>query len=301
MPTHRILERAVVRLRLHHATWALDVACHSNDSGSMRGLDTRVPNLASSEAPSVDTSRCASVTGCGPAKTSTRSVSPRKASCRVNPCCSQIERRSLAEQQLEFGPLAGTDLGDDRCLMFFHGDPPWCRQSARCGHRPHRGDTGSRMRIVRRWAALDSQAWMNPRSQGRERCRRCSRRASPWRAGSSWMRCCDAWSRPARALTGARYSALGVLDETGNELAQFITSGIDDEQRRLIGELPRGRGILGVLIQDATPLRLADLGDDPRSVGFPPNHPPMRSLPGGARDGRRRGVREPVSDRAGRG
>ena len=83
-----------------------------------------------------------------------------------------------------------------------------------------------------------------------------------------------------RALTGARYSALGVLDETGNQLSQFITSGIDDDQRRLIGAPPRGRGILGVLIHDATPLRLADLGDDPRSVGFPPNHPPMHSFLG---------------------
>ena len=61
---------------------------------------------------------------------------------------------------------------------------------------------------------------------------------------------------------------MGVLDETGNQLSQFITSGIDDDQRRLIGALPRGRGILGVLIHDATPLRLADLSDDPRSVGF---------------------------------
>jgi signal transduction histidine kinase len=83
-----------------------------------------------------------------------------------------------------------------------------------------------------------------------------------------------------RTLTGARYSALGVLDESGNELSQFITSGIDDEQRRLIGALPRGRGILGVLIHDATPLRLSDLGEDPRSVGFPPNHPPMHSFLG---------------------
>ena len=83
-----------------------------------------------------------------------------------------------------------------------------------------------------------------------------------------------------RELTGARYSALGVLDETGSELAQFITSGLDDEQRRLIGPLPRGRGILGVLIRDAKPLRLADLGDDPRSVGFPPHHPPMHSFLG---------------------
>jgi signal transduction histidine kinase len=84
----------------------------------------------------------------------------------------------------------------------------------------------------------------------------------------------------ARTLTGARYSALGVLDDSGDELAEFITSGIDDEGRRLIGDLPRGRGILGALIQDAQPLRLADLTEDPRSVGFPPGHPPMRSFLG---------------------
>ncbi len=84
----------------------------------------------------------------------------------------------------------------------------------------------------------------------------------------------------ARTLTGARYSALGVLDDSGTELAEFITSGIDDEGHRLIGDLPRGRGILGVLIRDAQPLRLADLNEDPRSVGFPPGHPPMRSFLG---------------------
>ena len=83
-----------------------------------------------------------------------------------------------------------------------------------------------------------------------------------------------------RALTGARYSALGVLDETGSGLSQFVTSGIDEGQRRLIGALPRGRGILGVLIHDAKPLRLTDLGEDPRSVGFPPHHPPMHSFLG---------------------
>ena len=84
----------------------------------------------------------------------------------------------------------------------------------------------------------------------------------------------------AQTLTGARYSALGVLNDSGSELAEFITSGIGDEERRLIGDLPRGRGILGVLIRDAKPLRLADLSEDPRSVGFPPNHPPMRSFLG---------------------
>jgi signal transduction histidine kinase len=81
-------------------------------------------------------------------------------------------------------------------------------------------------------------------------------------------------------LTGARYGALGVIDRSGSQLERFITTGIDEEARAAIGDLPRGRGILGVLIRDAKPLRLHTLSDDPRSVGFPPNHPPMRSFLG---------------------
>jgi signal transduction histidine kinase len=84
----------------------------------------------------------------------------------------------------------------------------------------------------------------------------------------------------ARTVLGARYAALGVLDSTGTELAQFVTAGLTDAQREAIGPLPRGRGILGVLIRDARPLRLERLGDDPRSSGFPPNHPPMTSFLG---------------------
>ena len=84
----------------------------------------------------------------------------------------------------------------------------------------------------------------------------------------------------ARTVLGARYAALGVLDSTGTELAQFVTAGMTDEERERIGPLPRGRGILGVLIRDARPLRLERLGDDPRSTGFPPNHPPMESFLG---------------------
>jgi signal transduction histidine kinase len=84
----------------------------------------------------------------------------------------------------------------------------------------------------------------------------------------------------AAELTGARYAALGVIDASGSELEQFVTHGIDAETRAEIGSLPRGRGILGVLIREATPLRLHDLAEDPRSVGFPPAHPPMRSFLG---------------------
>jgi signal transduction histidine kinase len=81
-------------------------------------------------------------------------------------------------------------------------------------------------------------------------------------------------------LTGARYGALGVIDRAGTALEQFITVGIDDETRRAIGDLPRGRGILGVLISKRETLRLADLTQDPRAVGFPPGHPPMETFLG---------------------
>ena len=84
----------------------------------------------------------------------------------------------------------------------------------------------------------------------------------------------------AAELTGARYAALGVIDETGTELERFLTTGIDPETHAAIGELPRGRGILGVLIRNAEPLRLESIANDPRSVGFPPNHPPMRGFLG---------------------
>jgi signal transduction histidine kinase len=84
----------------------------------------------------------------------------------------------------------------------------------------------------------------------------------------------------AASLTDARYAALGVIDRSGTALERFITTGVDDETRTAIGDPPHGRGILGVLIRDATPLRLDDIRDDPRSVGFPPNHPAMHGFLG---------------------
>jgi signal transduction histidine kinase len=83
----------------------------------------------------------------------------------------------------------------------------------------------------------------------------------------------------AAELTGARYGALGVLGRDGT-ISEFITTGVTGEQRAAIGHVPVGRGILGVLIDDARPLRLHEIAEDPRSVGFPPNHPPMRSFLG---------------------
>jgi hypothetical protein len=73
----------------------------------------------------------------------------------------------------------------------------------------------------------------------------------------------------AADLIGVRYAALGILDDGRRELARFLTRGIDEDTHRAIGDLPRGRSLLGVLIEDPPPLRLDDVGDHPRSYGFP--------------------------------
>ena len=101
-------------------------------------------------------------------------------------------------------------------------------------------------------------------------------------------------------LTGARYGALGVIDRLGTGLEQFITVGIDSELQATIGELPRGRGILGVLIREREPLRLEQLGQDPAIGRVSPGpsddgHVPRRPDPA-SRDR----LRQPVPDREGR-
>jgi two-component system, NarL family, sensor histidine kinase DevS len=84
----------------------------------------------------------------------------------------------------------------------------------------------------------------------------------------------------AAQVTGARYAALGVIDQSGRGLERFVTYGMSREVQTEIGDPPHGRGVLGVLINDARALRLHDLSQDPRSVGFPPGHPPMHSFLG---------------------
>ena len=84
----------------------------------------------------------------------------------------------------------------------------------------------------------------------------------------------------ARDVTGATYAALGVLDSTGEALERFVTAGLSDEEIARIGDLPRGRGVLGELIRRPQPLRLESVGDHPRSYGFPMGHPPMASFLG---------------------
>jgi signal transduction histidine kinase len=82
-------------------------------------------------------------------------------------------------------------------------------------------------------------------------------------------------------VTGARYGALGVVDESDTgAMTHFITTGLTSQEREAIGDPPEGRGLLGRLLQHPTPVRVEDLTQEPDSVGFPPGHPPMRSFLG---------------------
>ena len=84
----------------------------------------------------------------------------------------------------------------------------------------------------------------------------------------------------AREVVGARYAALGVLGDDGETLVQFVTSGLDEATRLRIGDLPRGRGLLGLVIREGKPIRSADINRHPRRFGFPPHHPSMTSFLG---------------------
>jgi signal transduction histidine kinase len=81
-------------------------------------------------------------------------------------------------------------------------------------------------------------------------------------------------------VIGTRYGAIGVLNEEGTGLSNFVFHGLSEFDRMRIGNLPIGRGLLGVLINDPRPIRLDDISNDPRSVGFPEHHPPMHSFLG---------------------
>jgi len=84
----------------------------------------------------------------------------------------------------------------------------------------------------------------------------------------------------AREVVGARYAALGVLAPDRATLSQFVTSGLTQAERERIGDLPRGRGLLGLVIREPQPIRSADINRHPQRYGFPPHHPPMRSFLG---------------------
>ena len=84
----------------------------------------------------------------------------------------------------------------------------------------------------------------------------------------------------ARDLVGARYAAIGVLDPDGTYLSEFITVGLDDDQRAAIGDPPKGHGVLGLLISEPRAIRLPDIREHAASFGFPVGHPPMTTFLG---------------------
>jgi signal transduction protein with GAF and PtsI domain len=83
-----------------------------------------------------------------------------------------------------------------------------------------------------------------------------------------------------REVTRARYAAVGVLDGSRQALARFLTAGVDDATHHRIGDLPSGRGILGLVIEEPRPLRLEHLGEHPRACGFPHADPEMETFLG---------------------
>jgi K+-sensing histidine kinase KdpD len=96
----------------------------------------------------------------------------------------------------------------------------------------------------------------------------------------SFERVLEKIAHVARDVLGARYAALGVINESGTGLSQFITAGIDEETKHAIGLIPTGKGVLGLLITERRPIRLRTIADHPRAAGFPAHHPPMRSFLG---------------------
>ena len=84
----------------------------------------------------------------------------------------------------------------------------------------------------------------------------------------------------ACSITGARYAAIGILNDQRSQLERFITLGLSEHEERAIGERPRGRGVLGVLIRDPRPLRMTEVTSHQSSSGFPRGHPPMHTFLG---------------------
>ena len=141
-----------------------------------------------------------------------------------------------------------------------------CKKSRTSWYTPGKGDSGIRCPITRSKIQPSSDAF--------------SRRHCWWRPISNFRVLLGHVIEEARSMTGARYGALGVLNEDRTELAEFLTVGLDPDEEDRIGHRPTGQGVLGLLITEPQPLRLADLGSHPDSFGFPVNHPPMASFLG---------------------
>ena len=150
--------------------------------------------------------------------------------------------------------------------------------------RARRGGTGIDADVLRTFAAVAGLAIANGQAYERERALRARLEAldeatKAFAAGLSPDQVLQRIVEIAASIAGARYGALGVAGADGY-LTDFITTGLSTEERAALGPLPRGQGLLGVLIREGQSLRVPDIGQDPRMVGFPPHHPPMTSLLG---------------------
>ena len=190
----------------------------------------------------------------------------------------ELARRAVAADDLLIAELAGAGA----YILPLKGERGVVGALELFGTR--HGGTGIDAEVLRTFAALAGLAIANGQAYERERALRARLEAldeatKAFAAGLSPDQVLRRIVEIAAEIAGARYGALGVAGADGY-LTEFITTGLSAEERAALGSLPRGHGLLGVLVREGQSLRVPDIAQDPRMVGFPPHHPPMTSLLG---------------------
>ena len=190
----------------------------------------------------------------------------------------ELARRAIAADDLLVAELAGAGA----YILPLKGERGVVGALELFGAR--RGGTGIDAEVLRTFAAIAGLAIANGQAYERERALRARLEAldeatKAFAAGLSPDQVLRRIVEIAAEIAGARYGALGVAGADGY-LTEFITTGLSAEERAALGPLPRGHGLLGVLVREGQSLRVPDIAQDPRMVGFPPHHPPMTSLLG---------------------
>ena len=190
----------------------------------------------------------------------------------------ELARRAVAADDLLIAELAGAGA----YILPLKGERGVVGALELFGTR--HGGTGIDAEVLRTFAALAGLAIANGQAYERERALRARLEAldeatKAFAAGLSPDQVLRRIVEIAADVAGARYGALGVAGGDG-VLADFITIGLDPEERAALGPLPRRHGLLGVLVREGQSLRVPDIALDPRMVGFPPHHPPMTGLLG---------------------
>ena len=190
----------------------------------------------------------------------------------------ELARRAIAADDLLIAELAGAGA----YILPLKGERGVVGALELFGAR--RGGTGIDAEVLRTFAAIAGLAIANGQAYERERALRARLEAldeatKAFAAGLSPDQVLQRIVEIAASIAGARYGALGVAGADGY-LTDFITTGLSAQEHAALGPLPRGHGLLGVLVRGGQSLRVPDIGQDPRRVGFPPHHPPMTSLLG---------------------